>query len=54
MSQLVGTAIGIVIALAGGFIVYGVLRATVGIRLDSESEQRGSDLAIHRISATPE
>ncbi|HEY4999231.1 MAG TPA: ammonium transporter, partial [Usitatibacter sp.] len=36
MSQLAGTAIAIVIALVGGFAVYGGLKATVGIRLDPE------------------
>lgn len=54
MSQLCGTLLGIVIALAGGFIVYGILRATVGIRLDAEQEFYGADLSIHRITATPE
>ncbi|MGZ5661668.1 MAG: ammonium transporter [Usitatibacter sp.] len=54
MSQAVGTTIGIAIALAGGFLVYGVLRATVGIRLDPESEYEGADISIHRISATPD
>jgi len=54
MSQLAGTALGIVIALAGGFAIYGGLRATVGIRLDPEQEFDGADLALHRISATPE
>jgi Amt family ammonium transporter len=54
MSQLVGTALGITIALAGGFLIYGLLKATVGIRLDPEQEFDGADLAIHRISATPE
>ncbi|HSN20603.1 MAG TPA: ammonium transporter [Usitatibacter sp.] len=54
MSQLCGTLLGIAIALAGGFLVYGVLRATVGIRLDPEQEYDGADLSIHRITATPE
>jgi ammonium transporter, Amt family len=54
MSQLAGTAIGIVIALAGGFAVYGALKATVGIRLDPEAEFDGADISIHRISASPE
>ncbi len=54
MSQLAGTAIGIVVALAGGFAVYGTLKATVGIRLDPEAEFDGADISIHRISATPE
>ena len=53
-SQLAGTALGIAIALAGGFAIYGVLRATVGIRLDPEQEFEGADLSIHRITATPE
>src|SRR5688572_19433539 len=54
MSQLVGTAIGITVALVGGFVIYGVLKKTVGIRLDPEDEFNGADIAIHRISATPE
>jgi len=54
MSQLAGTALGIAIALAGGFAIYGTLRALVGIRLDPEQEFEGADLSIHRITATPE
>ncbi len=54
MSQLIGTGLGIVIALIGGAIVYGVLKATVGIRLDQEQEFNGSDLSLHNITATPE
>jgi ammonium transporter, Amt family len=54
MSQLIGTAIGIGVALIGGALVYGLLKATVGIRLDPEQEFNGSDLSIHRITATPE
>ena len=53
-AQLIGTALGIVIALIGGFVVYGVLKATVGIRLDREQEFNGSDLSIHKITATPD
>lgn len=53
-AQLIGTALGVVIAVVGGFIVYGVLKATVGIRLDREQEFDGSDLSIHKIPATPE
>ena len=48
-----GTA-GIVIAFVGGYIVYGTLKATVGIRLDQEEEYEGADLSIHKITATPE
>lgn len=54
MSQLVGTALGIVIAVAGGAIIYGVLRALTGLRLEPEQEFNGADLSIHKISATPE
>ena len=54
LSQLAGTALGIGIALTGGALVYGILKAVVGIRLDREQEFNGSDLAIHNITATPE
>jgi len=54
MSQLVGTAMGIGVALVGGFIVYGVLKQVVGIRLDPEDEFKGADLAIHKISSSPD
>ena len=53
MAQLVGTALGIVVALVGGFLVYGVLKATVGIRMSQEEEFNGADLTIHKISAQP-
>ena len=51
-AQLVGTLLGIAIALAGGALVYGVLKATMGLRLDPEEEFSGADLAVHKISAT--
>jgi Amt family ammonium transporter len=54
MSQLTGTVMGISIALIGGFVVYGVLRSILGLRLDAEEEFNGADLSIHKISATPE
>ncbi|MDP3671906.1 MAG: ammonium transporter [Telluria sp.] len=54
LSQLAGTALGIVIAALGGLIVYGLLKLTLGIRLDAEQEFDGADLSIHKISATPE
>jgi len=53
-AQVVGTAGGIVIALIGGTVVYGTLRRIVGLRLDREAEFMGADLAIHRVSSTPE
>ncbi|MCX0334060.1 ammonium transporter [Acinetobacter radioresistens] len=51
ISQLFGTFLAIVIALGGGFLVYGVLKLTVGIRLSQEDEFVGADLSIHKISA---
>ncbi len=54
MSQFAGTALGILVAVAGGAIVYGTLKATTGLRLDEEAEFIGADLSIHRISATPD
>ena len=53
-AQLVGTALGVGIALTGGFIVYGAIKAAIGLRLDQEDEYRGADLSIHHIAASPE
>lgn len=53
-AQLIGTAMGVLWAAAGGLMVYGALKATVGLRLSQEDEFDGADLSIHRISATPE
>ena len=53
-AQLIGTVMGIAWALAGGFVVYGILKRTVGLRLTQEEEFDGADLSIHKISATPE
>lgn len=54
MPQLIMTALAIVVALAGGSLVYGVLKATLGLRLDQEEEYDGADISIHRITSTPE
>lgn len=51
MSQLVGTVMGISIATVGGFLVYGVIKKMVGIRLSPEEEHLGADLSIHKIAA---
>lgn len=50
-AQLAGTVIGVCIALAGGFIIYGIVKQTVGIRLSQEEEYEGADLSIHKISS---
>jgi len=53
-AQLIGTLMGIAIALIGGFVVYGLVKKLVGIRLDPEEEFNGADISIHKIYATPE
>lgn len=53
-AQLVGTLAGIAIAVIAGFAIYGGLKATVGIRMSEEDEFAGPDLAIHKISSTPD
>jgi Amt family ammonium transporter len=52
--QLIGSALGVGIALIGGFIVYGALKAVLGIRMSQEEEYDGADLSVHRISSTPD
>jgi Amt family ammonium transporter len=54
VSQLIGTAAGIVIAFGGGLAIYGLIRRISGLRLTPEQEFNGADLSIHKISATPE
>lgn len=54
LSQLIGTFGAIALALIGGTVVYGLLRLTIGLRLDREAEFDGADLAIHRISSITE
>ncbi len=54
MAQVVGTLSGIAFATISGFVVYGLLKKTVGIRLSQEDEFDGADLSIHKISAYPE
>ena len=54
MSQLCGTLLGVTIAFVGGYVVYGVLKQVIGIRLTPEEEFEGTDLSVHKVSATPE
>ena len=53
MSQLAGTALGVALAATGGFIIYGAIKKTTGLRLTKEEEYEGADLSIHKISAEP-
>ena len=53
-AQVLGTLLGVAWAAAGGFVVYGALKAAVGLRLSQEEEYDGADLSIHKITATPD
>jgi Amt family ammonium transporter len=53
-SQLIGTLLGVLIALAGGFLVYGTIKHFFGIRLTQEEEFNGADISIHKIAANAE
>ena len=53
-SQIIGTTMGVGWALAGGFLVYGALKVTTGLRLSQEEEFDGADLSIHKIGSTPD
>jgi Amt family ammonium transporter len=54
MPQLIMTGMAVAVALIGGCLVYGTLKATMGLRLDQEDEYQGADLSIHKITSTPE
>ena len=53
-AQLIGSALGAGGDLVGGLMVFGVLKAAMGLRLSPEEEHEGADLAIHKIGSTPE
>ncbi|NVZ08319.1 ammonium transporter [Allochromatium humboldtianum] len=54
LAQVAGTLAGVIIALLGGFLIYGLLKWTLGLRLTQEEEYIGADLSIHRITAQPD
>ncbi|RMF84007.1 MAG: ammonium transporter [Nitrospirae bacterium] len=53
-SQVIGSLAAIAVALVGSGVVYGLLKATVGIRLGPQEELQGADLSIHKVGAEPE
>lgn len=54
LAQLLGTAMGVAWAVLCGCVVYGLIKAVVGLRLSQEEEFEGADLSVHRIGATPD
>jgi Amt family ammonium transporter len=54
MSQLIGSLTGILVALIGGFVVYGGVGLVSNLRLSQEEEYMGADLAIHKIASNSE
>lgn len=54
MTQLVMTVAVAVLCLVVSALVYGILKATVGIRLDAHEELVGADLSVHSIQSNPE
>ncbi|WED23203.1 ammonium transporter [Vibrio sp. JC009] len=52
--QILGTVMGIAVALIGAAAVYGALNTITGLRLSDEDEYNGADLAIHKISSVNE
>lgn len=50
--QILGTLMGISVALIGAVLVYGAIHKASGLRLSEEDEFNGADLTIHKISAT--
>ncbi len=53
-AQIFGSLVGVIFAALSGFIIFGILKKIMGIRLSQEDEFMGADLAIHKISSTPE
>ncbi len=54
VSQLLGSLSAIIFALVNGFVIYGILSKTVGIRLTEAQEFAGADVSIHNLGAYPE
>lgn len=51
-AQLLGSVMGVLFATATGFLVYGIIKQFMRLRLGDEEEFNGADLSIHKISST--
>jgi Amt family ammonium transporter len=53
-SQLIVTLLIVLFCVGSSLLVYGLLKMTVGIRMDAHEELVGADISIHAIEANPE
>ena len=53
-AQILGTLAGIVWAVSCSWVLYRVLKSTMGLRLSQEEEFEGADLSIHKINSSPD
>ena len=53
-AQLIGTLSGVAWAVLSSFLLYGLLKVTMGFRLSQEEEFEGADLSIHKINSSPD
>ncbi len=53
-AQLIGSCGGALFGYLAGSFVFGLIHRCGGLRLEPDDERLGADLAIHKISATPE
>lgn len=53
MSQIVGSIIGLTIALVGGYIVYLIVNKIASLRMDDEEQYQGADIVYHKTHANP-
>jgi len=53
-AQLIGTLSGVAWAILTSFLLYGLLKVTMGLRLSQEEEFEGADLSIHKINSSPD
>jgi len=44
----------VTVNFVGGFIIYGIIKMIIGIRLSESDEIQGADLSIHKIRSTPD
>jgi Amt family ammonium transporter len=53
-AQVLGTLFGVAWAAVTSFILYSLIKKTVGLRLSQEEEFEGADMSIHKISSSPD